>query len=543
MKHVRLLLTTTSAVIFLLLLGPTALAAPNADQPPPNAIKYMGFKPLNPAAYAQAKAIAQSRAPQTGSAAPFVDPASPFKPSPSGAFPGQDMSNPLTNIAPSDSTGAIGPTRYVELINQRIGVYDRNGTLLSSASLWGLTGLSTSNDQLFDVQVIWDSQTNRFYYAMVDARNNFTNNLIAWGFSKSTAPSASSPDWCHYQSSFGVYGTNAFPDYPKLGDSKNFLLIGINRFNNALNAYLGSDVIWITKPTSTATITNCPTPGLSGVKTGLKNADGSFMSTPVPANQVDPIATGWVVGTQDAGVGTGTYISLYRVKKDSNTGAAKFKLYKIPLPASQHYSMPPSAPQAGSSYAIDTSDARITQAVAAIDPRFNRQAVWAQHTVAGGAGAQIAWFEIDTGDGSTAPSLSQSGIVSHPSLYVYNGAISPDRVYRISSGTITKKFGSAMALGFNTSSASADVAIQTVSKRGLNAQSGFTKVQQSPGPNEDFTCSPCRWGDYAGASPDPAAATGGSAVTGQVWFTNQWNRASTDNINIDWTTWNWSVIP
>ena len=38
-----------------------------------------------------------------------------------------------TSVSPSDSTGAIGPTRYVELVNDQFAIYDRtnNGALSS----------------------------------------------------------------------------------------------------------------------------------------------------------------------------------------------------------------------------------------------------------------------------------------------------------------------------------------------------------------------------------------------------------------------------
>ena len=48
----------------------------------------------------------------------------------------------------------------------------------------------------------------------------------------------------------------------------------------------------------------------------------------------------------------------------------------------------------------------------------------------------------------------------------------------------------------------------------------------------------CRWGDYAGASPDPVAgATGGT-----VWMANQYNVASTTSNNVDWRTWIFNVV-
>jgi hypothetical protein len=74
------------------------------------------------------------------------------------------------------------------------------------------------------------------------------------------------------------------------------------------------------------------------------------------------------------------------------------------------------------------------------------------------------------------------------------------------------------------------------------------RVKGSPGFDVDFNCAGstavCRWGDYAAATPDPAAPAGGA--TGVVWLSNMWNK---DGSTIDpstgtaWQTWNWSANP
>jgi hypothetical protein len=142
------------------------------------------------------------------------------------------------------------------------------------------------------------------------------------------------------------------------------------------------------------------------------------------------------------------------------------------------------------------------------------------------------------------PTLFQSGAATSTSLFVWNGAVSPDRaVSPAGSG-----FGSNMVMGFNTSSAQDFSAIQMVSKVGANAQSQFVLVKQSPfGPYIDFSCngegrgSTCRWGDYSGASPDPAASLTGTS--GKVWLSNEWNVSNGNRAFADWRTWNWGATP
>ena len=439
------------------------------------------------------------------------------------------------NIAPPDPTGAAGPNAYIELINLRYGIYDRAGVLKPDAkkanghsedTLTSWTG-EASNHSLSDPQVLWDPGTQRFYYLVMDVSTNH----FAYGFSKTGDPTTRD-DFCHYDVDLGYGGT--LPDYPKLGDSADFVLWGVNAFSGGVS-YSGSDVDWIAKPAGGAgAITSCPTGGfLGGVFNAVNNADGTKTSTPVPAVQADSSPTGWVVGSHD---GSGSSLTVFSVTRDASTGAAVLGPPGAVAVAS--YSVPANAPQPGGGRVVDTLDGRLEHAVVAFDPAAGTTAVWTAHAVFGGAGSEERWYEIDP----AGASLIQSGRATSSSFYVWNGAVSPDRA----DDGVTAAFGSNMVMGFNTSSSNAYPAIQMVSKRRGSAQSSFVMLHQSPGKNDDFTCyspygPPCRWGDYSGAMPDPAADQSGTA--GRVWLSGEWNVASTDASGTDWRTWNWAAMP
>ena len=420
-------------------------------------------------------------------------------------------------LAPPDPTGAIGPTSYLELINLRYGIYGRGGAVVNEGDLGALTGLPVS--ELSDPQVVWDPGAQRFYYLALDtARYGF-----AFGYSTSADP-RSSADFCRYILDYGYGSTLSLPDYPKMAVTNDFVLIGANVFLFS-TTYNGSDLDWLHKPTSSS----CPASLAGGQFRALKNANGSLTSTPVPAVNADPTATGWVVGSVDVGTGSGTFLSVFRITRDASGNPLLGPAQSIPVAP---YSVPASAPQRGSTATLDTLDSRLEHAVAGVDPRLGATAIWTAHAVFGGAGSEERWYEIRT-DGS--PSLAQSGAATSPSLAIWNGAISPDRA---NDGT-TSAFGSNMVLGFNASSTTAYPSIQMVSKRGANAQSGFVLVQQSLGPNVDFSCSPtCRWGDYSGATPDPLPSSGG-----RVWLSSEWNLPATNGSATVWQTWNWSATP
>src|SRR5215213_8083632 len=162
---------------------------------------------------------------------------------------------------PSDSTGAIGPTRYIELINIRYAIYDRTSNRpIGTGKLNELVGEppppppgEEKGVKVFDPQIMWDPSTRRFYYVADDVYSAIDNRL-AFGFSKTASPS-SAADFCKYVIKFGP----RFPDYPKLGDTEDLLLVGANAFlSSRLGLYLGSDLVSITKPSAGS---GCP--GLS----------------------------------------------------------------------------------------------------------------------------------------------------------------------------------------------------------------------------------------------------------------------------------------
>ena len=408
------------------------------------------------------------------------------------------INNP--NDAPPDETSAVGTTRYIELVNADFAIYNKtSNTPVGTGTLNSLVGTSSSND-VFDPQIMWDGQINRFFYAADDVVSA-SSNFVAFGFSKTASPS-SAADWCKYFVNFG----STFPDYPKLGDSRNFAIIGTNLFNSS-GSFVGSDIQAISKPGAGTT---CP--DASTFKFDDKVVSGGF--TPTPASEIDKNATGYAVA-RTLGLPS-THLKLYEVTRNSTTGNPVIGTTptSVTVPS---YTIPPSVPQKGTSFRIDSSDTRNTQAQAGIDPKHGSKfALWTQHTVQGGAGAQVRWYEINP----ATHSLIQSGKVTSPSLFEFNGAIAPNRLVR---GT-TSSGGGSMLMNFNTSSSTTFPSIKMVSKVGANAQSGQVGVFTGTKPLTGFDCTapapnPCRWGDYAAVTPDPSTAN-------QMWNVSQFGNGT-----------------
>ena len=516
--------------------GPALVLRANHPAPASARARPVGAVPVrvaNPAAYAAQKAAANAAAARLAaraSAAAPTAPTVPLAPSLVRNWAGQSD----TTDAPSDSTGAIGTTRYVELVNSKVAIYSRtSNTPTAAGPLVQLTGCATAGckESVFDVQVIWDPGTKRFFYAADDIVSSSVN-LIVFGFSSTATPSLSQSSWCRYRLNFGA----TFPDYPKLGDTKDFALIGTNNFNGS--SFAGSHIAWVTKPPSGSA---CPAANTfkAGATGTLKNANGTPAFTPVPANQTDTGSTGWAVARPiSIPSGGAKFLTLFKVTK-SATGTATIPTTGVSVPVAA-YQVPAAAPQPGTAFKLDTLDTRLTQAVSAVDPAHRSvTALWTQHTVFGGAGAQVRWYEINP----ATHFVIQQGTISSSSLFTFNGAISPDR--RVN-GT-SKMFGGDMVISVNQSSASALAAIKVASKIGANALSALKLIATSTAADTGFDCmtaaSPnlCRWGDYAGASPDPAAPTTGTR--GQVWGTSMLSAPGGSASSSGWTTQNFAIKP
>jgi hypothetical protein len=308
----------------------------------------------------------------------------------------------------------------------------------------------------------------------------------------------------------------------------------VNTFGGA-GTFTGSDILAIGKP---AAGTTCPDASTFefGIATDV-SAGGNMQFTPVPANEIDTKGTGWVL-SRPLTLPAST-LGVFKVTRDPTTGNPIIQNpgNNITVPT---YNVPPSAPQRDGNFDLDTLDARLTQGVAAVDPSKNKKLhFWTQHAVAGGAGSMERWYEINP----ASRTIARTGTVRHSSLYVFNGAISPDRKVNGS----TKAFGKNMILGFTTSSETTYPAIRMVGKRGSNPTSLFKLVKASPGHDEDFGCpifGVCRWGDYSAATPDPKARA--SRATGAVYLSNMWTEDADltgGTSGTSWRSWNWTARP
>jgi fibronectin type 3 domain-containing protein len=427
-------------------------------------------------------------------------------------------------VTPPDSTGAIGPSHYVEMVNQQVATYDRNLNAVSSTDLTSF--VAASGWTVSDPQIQWDQQGGRWLYAAVGISAG--NNVLLFGWSKNADPSNLTSGWCR----FGVYRNQFLDDYPKLGHDDNYLIIGSNVYDDTVPGYgWVTATVWaIPKPA--VGDSTCAVPGsaynFADGANPLLNADGSPASTPVPANNAGAAAVGYVVAGHsplDAPAGPRADLMVWHIMP--NGGAPN--LVSDGDLAVGSFDIPAPAPQPGTTFTLDTLDARLTQAVAAYDPSVGAIGLWTQHTVAGPGGRSVVrWYELLP----SALAVRQQGQVESATDFVFNGAISPTSA------------GSAAAVFYNRGSSVQATVIGGQTRSAAtplgSMEAGELLIGTSTTFDRDFSCSagtPCRWGDYAGATPDPVdsgVVWGSNQVTGACYVLCGWFA--------QWTTRNFAVL-
>jgi hypothetical protein len=432
------------------------------------------------------------------------------------------------DITPPDTTGAIGPENYVEFVNSEIAAYKRTNLAIVGSPVQAST--FTGGVAPCDIQIKYDPKSSHWFYSAIRCDGTATENAVYLGFSKTTDPTnlstAVGHGWCGY-----AYATGkTLEDYPKLGLDSSHIMIGSNSFNAQTEAFITAHILSLPKPGS-GKIETCPeAPKLTTFGSKLEPLRTSVAShlatTPEPATVADESASGFVVAADQATPfsGNGSHVMIWQLAGS----AEKPELKALGAPSVAEFSVPPNVPQPGSGDGLDSLDARFTQAVAAADPAAGgAEAVWTQHTVAGGAGSAVRWYELLPGK----LEVRQAGTISDSGRFVFNGAIAPT----LSGGAV---------INYDTASSGELVHISAQSRSGSNplgTMNGPITLASSAATDSDFSCpsvepksAVCRWGDYAGASVDPIN-------TNVVWGSNQVNGAAGRNHAAQWATQNFAL--
>ena len=385
-------------------------------------------------------------------------------------FRGPRIGDPGANLIPPDTCGDVGTTYYCAMVNSNLSIYDKaTGVRQQSVSLQSFFGGSGT---IGDPRIAYDNANDRW----VALATNF-GELCWFAYSTSGDPLGS---WLKTSIDL-VEGSDAgrWIDYPTLGvDSRGVFIEAYMVGSGARMSIFAIDKA----PLLTGTL---------GTVTAFRNLtwDGAIHH----ATQYTDAGQSWMISTRSA-----TSMRLRRINAPlSNPTLTTTTVTGIPS-----FSTPNDAPAMGSTVNINTGGTRLMGAC------YVNGSIWTSHCVAAGGKSGARWYEIDPVNAS----LTQSGTLTDPSLWLYYPTISADAAGNAVlgfSGSDANTFPSAYYAGRAATDAPGEMSTAVLYSAG---QASYT-ITDGAGRN--------RWGDYSQTSLDP--------VDGSFWTIQERTRAITNS--------------
>jgi hypothetical protein len=420
---------------------------------------------------------------------------------------------PYTGFIPPDPNGAAGPASLLQLVNGGIAIYAKDGTLIAGRSLDGFLNGSRSGTYVFDPRTLYDPHTGRFVVIALDGQAS-PSSWIRVAVSRSSDPrnlsvgTGAFDDWYGYDIDADLDGgaqvNQAWADFPGLGVDAWNVYVTANMFANDMSTVYPK--VWILPKG----------PLLSG---GTATAF-EYGAPPAPplANPLSTFSDFTIMPALDYDGGTERMIATNALSKSAGigvltlwtvgnpTGVPTLSSEGIVVPTWNDFSVP-LCPQTGTLTSLDTGDTRILQAV------LRDGHLWATHTQPNAARsrAEVRWYEIDP----AIPALIQSGQVGDASRCYFFPAIHVDvggGVALVMSGSSSTLHGSAFYTGRRAGDPPGTMQPVATLRAGLTSYVNPDSSQSN------------RWGDFGGASWDPAS--------GDLWLVHQY-AAATPNL---WAT-------
>ncbi|MCC2670223.1 MAG: hypothetical protein K0Q72_2694, partial [Armatimonadetes bacterium] len=433
------------------------------------------------------------------------------------AFQGFGMQDQVSRFSawsyPPDTSGAIGPNHFVQVINGSVAFYNKSGVAaanpirLNTFFNFTFQGVTYPRNGGFDPRVVYDRQSGRWFACalefgpLVGGLGSANHLLLA--VSRSSDPTTI---WDKYVIPVGdpnqVVGGNqiaSFTDYPTLGMDSNGVYAVVRIF--AFNVNTGSVVM------TSAKIVAMPKASLLAASPSLGTLSQwariqDMFSTPQPALNLDPVGAGdpaWLFSSSP-----GSPSLLYR--KITWSGGTPQLSNTATLPTPVVSLQIPSAPASGSvgANAINTGDVRLQSATIRGGRLWTSRNVCvnANGTHSGsdpGNRTACEWFEINV-SGST-PTLVQNGRVWDPAtadpwFYYFPSIMVNGQGHAVIafSGSKNSEFVGAFYAGRLATDPPGTMGTPVVLRSGV---APYNQLDLNDPPRN-------RWGDYSYTSLDPS---------------------------------------
>ncbi|HZQ47532.1 MAG TPA: hypothetical protein VFC07_11000, partial [Verrucomicrobiae bacterium] len=315
-----------------------------------------------------------------------------------------------TAAIPPDCNGTVGPTDFVEFINDQFAIYDKatgvNTVRISALDFWSsaIPGFPSSLD-VSDPRIIYDPSCQRWFASMVDLDPNaidptVENNDFLLAVSVTSDPAG---DWKGFRFRASPSGVK-FADFPTLGVDKNAVYLSGDFFHGSTSP-IGPGLVSIPKADL---LLATPTIARRTFFAGLTYAVRGQVLQPVMC--FDGTSSGNVVATGNIGMTSNPYSNLvcFAVQNASTASASLTAPINLSVPPY----MVPDNPDLGPVFTPTQPDG--TSQLQANDARFSARVygeagvLYAVHNTELNNHIAIRWYRIN----ASTLALLESGTIA-----------------------------------------------------------------------------------------------------------------------------------
>jgi hypothetical protein len=399
---------------------------------------------------------------------------------------------------PPDTDGDVGPNHYMQVVNVRFAVYDKNGNKLMGPSNNSVifNGLPhNTNDG--DAILLYDENADRWLFSQF-ALPNYPNGPFYENvaISQTNDPTGT---WYRYQFTF-----NDMPDYPKLSVWADGYYMTIRRFASGSGAWIGPAAV-----------------AMDRAKMLIGDASASMVMFPLPSSSEGPLSADCDSQFPPAGTPcpvcylTSSTVKVYDFHVDWTTPANSSFLNTATIPISMFgtFGNGNSITQKGTSQKVDAFSRRGIMFRMPFRKFSTHWSMLLNTTVNISGTAGIRWMEL-------------RNINNTWSLY-QEGTYAPGDGHHRWMGSIAMDSLGNIALGYSISSSNMFPSIRYTGRMNGDPLGQMTIAEKgifNGGGSQ--TNSDGRWGDYSAMGADPS-------VPGKFWFTTEYYSTTS---NSSWKT-------
>jgi hypothetical protein len=398
---------------------------------------------------------------------------------------------------PPDTDGDVGPNHYMQVVNCRFAVYDKNGNKLlgPSNSSTIFNGLPHNNND-GDAILLYDENADRWLFSQFSLPNYpngpFYENVA---ISQTNDPTGT---WYRYQFTF-----NDMPDYPKLSVWSDGYYMTIRRFSSGAGNWIGPAAVAMDRDKM-----------LAG------DASASMVMFPLPSSSEGPLSADCDSDFPPAGTPcpvcylTTSTVKVYDFHVDWATPANSTFAQTTSVPIAMFGTLSGNAiSQKGTTQKLDAFSRKGIMFRMPFRKFNNHWSMLLNTTVNVSGVAGIRWMEL-------------RNVNNTWSLY-QEGTYAPGDGHHRWMGSIAMDTTGNIALGFSISSTNMFPSIRYTGRMNGDPLGQMTITEKgiiNGGGSQTNTDG--RWGDYSAMSADPSEP-------GKFWYTQEYF-SSTSNSN--WKT-------